>query len=337
VIEYGVTLIIHPDSHQRSLIHWKVISMAVRPLGISTSWNAAGNDDGGEIVRELGEVGFRSIEVEYRVSAEAARGIGDAVRAGRVRVLSVHNYTPLGSGEKATSRGGDKRNLASPDECERHEAVELTLRSLRLGRELGAEALVLHLGETDLGKAYFGDLARIVEKEGVACSRAEEVRREIMDKRDSVKDRYLEAALSSLEELLPHAEAAGIVLGIENRYYFHQIPLPEEIPFILGRIGSPFVRYWHDIGHAYVMDALGFDGPDSPHADLPERAFGVHIHDAVFIRDHKAPGSGEIPLAPILDRIPAEAIRIIEVSETVTREDIVRCIPFLETLGLPKP
>lgn len=309
--------------------------MAAYPLGISTSWNAAGNDDGGEIIRQVGELGFSCIEVEYRVSGEAARGIADAVRAGRVRVLSVHNYTPLERGEKATSRGGDKRNLASPDECEREKAVELTLRSLRLAEELGAKALVLHLGETDMGKAYFGELAGIVEKEGVASRRAEELRNHIRDGRDAVKGRYLDAAIRSLQDLLPHAEKTGIVLGIENRYYFHQVPLPEEIPGILARIGSPFVRYWHDIGHAYVMRILGFDIAEGSSARLPETAFGVHIHDAVFTGDHKAPGSGEIPLPSILGRIPAQAIRIVEVSDTVARENIIRSVPFLEALGLP--
>jgi sugar phosphate isomerase/epimerase len=308
--------------------------MTEYPLGLSTSWNAAGLSDGKEIVKQINGLGFRCLEVEYRVGADAVAGIEEAVDSGVIRVLSVHNYTPLSAGEKATSRGGDKRNLASPVDTERREAVALTLRSLDLVRSLGAKALVLHLGETDITRDYFGDLVDIVEKEGVASNRAEDLRRRVKAIRDGRKGPYLEAALKSLRELLTHAETAGIVLGIENRYYFHQIPLPEEIPGLLAEFDSPFVRYWHDIGHAYVMEVLGFSDQLEAIESLAETAFGVHIHDAILTRDHKAPGTGEIPLASIIPRIPRDAIRIVELSSTVPRIDIVHAIPFLKNLGL---
>jgi sugar phosphate isomerase/epimerase len=304
------------------------------PLGFSTSWNAAGIDDGARIVRQITDLGFRCIEVEYRVSEYAVAGFREAVDSGTISVLSVHNYTPLAGGEKATSRGGDKLNLASPDEAERKEAVRLTLRSLDLGVSLGAKALVVHLGETDMTRDYFRDLVDSVGKEGVASRRAADLRKQVTQARHSRKGPYLDAALRSLNDLLPHAEEAEIVLGIENRYYYHQIPLPDEIPDLLDRMGSPFVRYWHDIGHAHVMEALGFMKHDDILDPLVDRLFGVHIHDAVFIRDHRAPGTGEIPLDEALRRIPEDAVKIVEVSSGVPQGDIVRSAPLLEALGL---
>jgi hypothetical protein len=149
------------------------------PVGLSTSWNAATISDGGEIVRQITGLGFRCLEVEYRVSEEAVRGIEMALRSGAVRVLSVHNYAPLLPGEEATNRGGDKRNLASPDVAERKEAVSLTLRSLDLCSRLGARALVLHLGETDMTREYFRDLVDIVSREGVNSEAAADLRRRV--------------------------------------------------------------------------------------------------------------------------------------------------------------
>lgn len=308
--------------------------MTEYPLGLSTSWNAAGLTDGKEIVAQVTGLGFRCLEVEYRVSADAVAGIEEAVRSGAVRVLSVHNYTPLGEGEKATSRGGDKRNLASPDETERREAVRLTLRSLDLGKRLGARALVLHLGETDMTRDYFGELVDIVEKEGADSDRAEALRRSVRAARDARKGPYLDAALRSLAEILPAAEEAGIVLGLENRYYYHQVPLPGEIPDLLAHFASPYVRYWHDIGHAHVMEVLGFMSHGEILDALGERAFGVHIHDSVFIRDHKAPGTGEIPLGPVLQRIPQASIKIVELAGTIPRDDMILAVPLLKSLGL---
>ncbi len=308
--------------------------MAKYPLGLSTSWNGAGLKDGREIVDQITSLGFRCLEVEYRVSLEAVAGIEGAVDSGAIRVSSVHNYTPLGAGEEATSRGGDKRNLASPDEAERQEAVRLTRRSLDLGRRLGAKALVLHMGETGMARDYFGELVDTVEREGVASDRAAGLRRRVKAARDAEKGPYLAAAMRSLCELLPLAEAAGIVLGIENRYYYHQVPLPEEIPDLLDRLGSPYVGYWHDIGHAHVMEVLGFMSHREILDPLARRLIGVHIHDALFIRDHRAPGTGEIPIKSVLTRIPADAIKIVELAGTVPRADIVRAVPLLQGFGL---
>lgn len=290
--------------------------------------------DGGAIVRQAVGLGFRCLEVEYRVSGEAVPGIAGAVRSGEIRVLSVHNYAPLMPGEAATSRGGDKHNLASLDAGERQKAVEMTLRSLDLGRRLGAEALVLHLGETDITREYFKDLVDVVESEGAAAKRAADLRRQVKEARDARKTSHLEAALRSLDELLPHAEKAKIVLGIENRYYFHQVPLAEEIPGILERTGSRFVRYWHDIGHAHVMEVLGFAGHQDILESLAGDVFGVHIHDAVFIKDHLAPGAGEIPLERVLRCVPRNSIKIVELSGRVPRGDIIKAMPLLEKLGL---
>jgi sugar phosphate isomerase/epimerase len=308
--------------------------MAGLPLGLSTSWNAAAaGADGRRIVREIAEAGFRCLEVEYRVSQEAVVAIEEAVEQGEACVLSAHNYTPLASGEKPTSRGGDKLNLASPQEEERKAAVALTLRSLRLAERLGARALVIHLGETGLARDYFGRLAEVVEAQGVGSAGAVDLRDEVRRARDGVKGPYLAAGFRSLEDLLPHAERARIVLGLENRYYFHQVPLPEEVSGILERLKSPFLRYWHDIGHAHVMGVLGFGGPGVAEAPMPAVPFGVHIHDAVFIRDHKAPGTGEIPLASVLAGIPRDAVKIVELSDGVSSSEVRRAVRYLETLG----
>ena len=82
------------------------------------------------------------------------------------------------------------------------------------------------------------------------------------------------------------------------------------------------------------MEALGFISPRGIMDSLVASAFGVHIHDAVFIRDHKAPGTGEIPLEETLRIVPAGAIRIMELAGTVPQADILSSIRLLHDLGL---
>jgi sugar phosphate isomerase/epimerase len=316
-----------PASHPNS-------SNARTPLGFSTSWNASGVEDGSKIVDQIKRLGFRALEVEYRVSESAVTGIEEAVKADEIQVLSVHNYSPLAAGEKASTRGGDKGNLASPDDHEAAEAVKLAERSLDLACGLGAGVLIVHAGETDMNREYFHELSEIVETEGVLSGTAARLRQAVIRERDAKRGPYLEAALNSIKELEAYAAERGIKIGIENRYYYHQVPLPEEIIWMIERLNSPYVGYWHDVGHAHVMEILGF----VPHLNsldlLKGNLLGMHLHDSVFIRDHRAPGTGEIDFPAILGRAPLSAIKVIELADFVTEDDIRQSTAYLESMGV---
>jgi len=308
--------------------------MNENPLGISTSWNAAGVDDGGAIVAQVTGLGFKGLEVEYRVSEAAVEGIESAVRSGLVRVLSVHNYSPLLSGEKASSRGGDKRNLASLDAKDAAEAAALARRSVDLAVRLGARALVVHAGETDIDRAYFGDLADAVRDHGLNSVEAARIRDQVAALREDRKAPYLDAALESLGTLEAYAAPRGISIGVENRYYYHQVPLPAEIAWIIDELNSPHVGYWHDAGHAHVMEVLGFLSHMESLEALADRMIGIHLHDSVFIRDHRPVGTGEIDFPSILEKVPPEAIKIVELAPGTDEEEIRRSMSRLRDLGL---
>jgi sugar phosphate isomerase/epimerase len=299
-------------------------------LGMSTSWNGAGTDDGRRIVDEIAALGFDRIEVEYRVSEKAIPGIEEALCAGRITVSSVHNFAPLPASGKPSNWGGDTLSLSSPDEQERREAVKLTLRSLDLARGLGARALVLHMGEVDTGRGFFKELAETVEAEGVASGGAVRIRGEVTRARDSRKAPFLESAVTSLKELLARSEGSGVTICIENRYFHNQIPLPDEVVDIKREIPSPALRYWHDLGHAHVEEVLGFSSHLQVVDLLRDQIFGLHIHDSVFVRDHKAPGTGEIDFKSVLARIPASVIKVLELASSVPADEVRHAIAYLE-------
>jgi sugar phosphate isomerase/epimerase len=307
---------------------------AASPLGMSTSWNAAATKDGKRIVEEIMSLGFRVLEVDYRVSAEAARDIRGLVEAGTIRVASVHNFSPLRPGELPSNRGGHKLSLATPDEAERRSAVELTLVSADLARGLGAHALVLHLGETDLGREWFKELAEVIRSAGVTAQAAEAMREQVRAARQARVAPHMDAALRSLEEIVAALDGSGIVACIENRNYYHQIPLPEEVLEIKRQIPSDSLKYWHDVGHAHIMEVLGF----RPHLEnlelLRPHLYGTHLHDCRFTRDHIAPGTGDIDFAAILKRIPDSALKVLELAPISTRDEIVKGIAYLESLGV---
>lgn len=304
--------------------------MDANALGISAAWNAAGVLDGQRIVDDVLRLGLRRLEVGYTVRVEAVAGIEDAVRSGQVEVTSIHNFAPLYPDEKPCWCGGDKLALSSTDEVERSEAVRLTLVSLDLARRLGAKALILHSGEVGgIGWDYFEELAGIVKSEGVESTKARNLRQCIEAERDRRKGPHLEAVVRSLRDLLGQAEEWGIALCIENRYFYHQIPLPGETLAMIEDIGSPLVRYWHDIGHGHVLDILGFAGHLASLDLLSTHLVGMHVHDSRFTRDHIAPGRGEIALDCVFERTPRTALRILELAPSVPEDDVAAAIRLL--------
>jgi sugar phosphate isomerase/epimerase len=290
--------------------------------------------DGAELVDEITALGFRRIEIEYRLRESAVEGIEAAVHQGRIEVSSVHNFSPLARDERPTSRGGDKLPLASPRESERREAVRLTERTILLARRVGARAIVIHAGEVGNDRGYFRELAEVVEAEGAGSERARKIRAGAAEAREAQKGAYLEAALQSLRDLLPAAEEAGVTLCVENRYYFHQIPLPEEMAELKRAIPDGRLKYWHDIGHAHVMEILGFRKHMAALDLLAGHVFGMHIHDSTYIHDHAAPGTGEIDFAPILERVPPGVLPIMELKAGVPEPEIAEGVDRLAGLGL---
>jgi sugar phosphate isomerase/epimerase len=151
------------------------------------------------------------------------------------------------------------------------------------------------------------------------------------------KDRrppHIDSVIRSLEELIAYVGEDDITLCIENRYYFHQIPLPVEVLYLIDELSSDKLKYWHDIGHAHVLEAQGWL-PHLPSLDtLKGHLFGVHIHDSVFTGDHLAPGTGEIDFMPVFQRIPPGAIKIMELSPRVSEEEVAVSLAFLREFDL---
>jgi len=67
---------------------------------------------------------------------------------------------------------------------------------------------------------------------------------------------------------------------------------------------------------------------------LAGRMIGIHLHDSVFIRDHRPVGTGEIDFPAILEKVPPEAIKIIELAPATAEEEIRESMARLRALGL---
>ena len=84
----------------------------------------------------------------------------------------------------------------------------------------------------------------------------------------------------SLDELIPLAEAKGIILGFENREDLEELPMDDEMPALLDHYADcPHVGYWYDPGHSQEKSDLGVISPEDNLKAAGKHLAGVHFQD----------------------------------------------------------
>ena len=296
-------------------------------LGISTVWCSKAQT-AEQLLAPLRELEVDGLEIEYRVPESTFRELVPLLRKDNIQVLSLHNYCPHPERYRNMASRGDLFSLSSLDKDERAQAVKWTSRTLEWAEELQARAVVLHLGEVDLGKEENPrDLYKKVRHSIIGEHALNTIINRHLAIRYERANKYLDAVFFSLDRLDREAERRGILLGIENRYFYHQIPNCEEIGAILKRFGSS--RYWHDVGHGNSQEQLGIHPHLEPLKIYRSHLLGVHLHDAVGLEDHMGLGEGNINFEEIGQLLPPEALRILELRPETTLSHVQESIRYV--------
>jgi sugar phosphate isomerase/epimerase len=297
-------------------------------LGISTCWCSRRLGRGEEIVMEILGLDLKAVELEYRIASLIFRQMKPYL--GKVlKVISIHNYFPLPADMPPSKASGDLFLLSSPDEDERSKAVEYSIKTIEHAHDLGAKAVVLHLGRVDMpnrAEHLFGlyQDGVIGEKEGLEFVVEQRAIRETRKKSN------IDAVFRSLDALNKEAGRRKVMLGIENRFHFHEIPDFEEMGFILEKFKGGNIGYWHDVGHAKVQENLGLTAQRGLLEAYSEQMIGVHFHDVRGLDDHLAPGQGEMDYREIKAFLRPSTIKILEVHSRVPRDEVLQGIRLLK-------
>ena len=285
--------------------------------------------DGAAFARYAAEAGYDAIEVSHSTSEEKLRALLDAEV---LPVTSIHQpapHVPVAGG-----RGNADLNLAATDPAEREEAVAHALRSLEWAAEAGAGTLVVHLGEVEM--AWSGpeaELYRLFRQHGIRGNRAGEVRAAMEERRAEAAPANLEAARATLEQLVEAARPHGIVIGLENRLQFHQIPHPDEALALLDGFALDESGHWHDTGHAEILDRLGFMPHRAWFEKLGDRLVGAHVHDVRAVLDHRAPGTAQLDWAMVAGGLAALDTVTLEIDQREPDEAVRGAPAFLRSVG----
>ena len=294
-----------------------------QPIGLSTSWNGPGGNPERLLEQDRG-LGFSRIEAYAHFTLDALRALAARAADLGMHIGSLHAPCP-----GASPPTGDW--LASPNVSERTRAVDAHKTSIDAAAELGAAAIVIHLGNSG-AFSHQSTLYDTIARHGRLSDEHLRLRDSAWQEREALKDPHLQAALTSIRALGEHALGTPVRLGVECRDNYVEIPSLDEFADVLAACAGLPVGYWHDAGHGAKLDYLGFLEHEEFLKRYGDRIVGMHIHDTRAGRDHLAPGMGTTDFSMLARYLQPDTMRTLELNRMVTPTEITYALDFLEPL-----
>jgi sugar phosphate isomerase/epimerase len=298
-------------------------------VALSTMWAIGRFRDLAEFFRAGKEMGFRRFELNHAIRSPMLEGLSlDGM------IASIHEPCPADV-SMATLK---ERNwlISAPDEEDRRQGVAAVQRSIDLAHRLGVKVVVVHAGRVDLDAALESTLVKLYHEGKFGQPEYARAKEAFIGARATRARANMRSVRRSLMELCEYAARLGVHLGLENRYHYQDIPLPDELDELLDLGCGEVVGYWHDTGHAEVLQHLGFgthEGWLRRFAGPQERTIGVHLHDVVGLRDHLPMGLGEVDWQMVGRYLPATALRTFEFQPFNSPQDVAAGLKWLAERG----
>ncbi len=302
-------------------------------LALSTVWNAGRRETGLEVIKEIQDTGVSCVELNFFLDSKMVEDILAYCRSHGLSIVSLHNYCPVPEGLERLKTLPDHFSLASLDETERRLAVTHTRHTLSTAKRCGASCVVLHCGR-----------AEIKDKTRHLIRLAQEGKKETPEYREDfaafVKERkvrsrdHIPQLIKSLEALSDTAEEYGLKLGIENRFYYREIPFLNEFAEIFDALKGRPAGLWLDVGHNFIMEQLGFLPHGKLLKDYGDRLIGIHLHNVNNLVDHQAAMTGQVNFNDFKPYVRPETIKVMELHGHVTHDEVKQsAVYFRETFG----
>jgi len=294
---------------------------------LSTMWGIGQFQNLSDFFEAAAALGFKSFELNHAVTSAMLSG----VNLNGYRIASVHEPCPADISVSALKERGWL--ISSLDEENRRQGVLAIRRSIDLAHELGAQVVIVHPGHVDIEPALELALRDLYNQGKAAAPEHTEAVERLMQARAGRAEANVQAARRSLIELAEYAARSGIRLGLENRYHYFEIPLPDELDVLLDVGYDDTVGYWHDVGHAQTLQHLGLIRHEEWLRRFGSRIIGVHLHDIVGIQDHYAAGLGQMDWDMVARYLPTDALRTCEFQKTNSPQQVVAGVRRLMEKG----
>jgi sugar phosphate isomerase/epimerase len=297
-------------------------------VSLSTMWAKGRFRHMAGFAAKLTELGFTHVEPNTLVTL---RMLNELLKT-TVPISSIHSPCPA-----ALSSQGipvSSLSLSSLDVRERMEAVSFTKKTIDVAANVSARAIVLHMGEVPIDLSLQDTLYKLHDGGYTQTKEYRQIKENLIHQRVSLARSYVDAAKKSLQELSEYSQEKGIMLGLETRFHFNEIPNLDEMAELLDEVSEHLAGYWHDVGHAEVQQQLGFGFHEEWLSRFRDRMVGIHLHDVRGISDHHAPGKGKMNWEMIAKYSPQGIVKVCEIGEWNDEEQMQGVVKFLKKKGI---
>lgn len=280
------------------------------------------------MVAEAADLGFGAMELSHGIRMSLVPGILKAVEEKVLPIESVHNFCPLPPGIHYPAP-----NLYQPSSGDVREIIQwerYTRQTMDFAERVGARKIVLHLGSVSFfWRSPAVRLRRFIQRRGEDFDPSEEAyrtfREKVAGRLRRKQQTYWERTLRSLESLLGEARARDLLLCVENRENFEELPFDDQFSELFDHFkGETALAAWHDTGHAAIKERYGFVEHRALLQSTAERLAGFHLHDVtVEGKDHQSIGSGVIDFSLVRSFFRPEHTLVLELSPALTRDEVV--------------
>jgi len=298
------------------------------------------------MLKEIAGLGFEYVELSHGIRITLVPGILKALSEGVIKVSSTHNFCPLPAGMVHPSPNLFEPSAREGRGHEHEQWLRHSKRTLDFARQVGARAVVFHLGSVSF--FWFNPGKRLREyaraNPGADLRQDPAYRKLLMNGAARLQKRkrpYWAQVKRSIAQLMPHAVERGLTLGFENRERFEELPIDSEFPELFAAFPeSQHAGYWHDTGHAELKERMGVITQRQLLEQSADRLVGFHLHDVSgHGMDHQAVGKGKIDFGMVSQFWRPHHLLIIELSPRAVTQDVIDSKKRIEELlaGLKDP
>ena len=300
---------------------------ALYDVALSSMWGVDQRLPFNQTFVEAQRIGFTRFELNHKVSPELYQQYDHD----HFYIATVHEPCPAEMTYEARKLADIA--ISSLDEKCRTRSVDEIKGSVDLAVGLGSRSVVIHPGGIACDKSRDYRLRELFQR-GLRNTLAYQA---LLD--EAIADRKLrvqphfDKVIKSLEEIIRFADGSDIAIGLENRYRYYDIPLPDEMAELLALCNEDWFGFQYDVGHAHTLDVLGFSDHFEWLEQFSERMIGVHLHDVCGITDHQVPGMGDVDFARIAPYIPINAQRTVEIGPQANLAQMAEGLKLLAESG----
>jgi sugar phosphate isomerase/epimerase len=292
-------------------------------IAFSTSWAGGDIDRVSSVLPHVD-----SLEIGSKGGTSFFRELDALIEDENFPVTSIH---AVAYPDKMEEDAYYAPRLASLDSRVRMKEIEEICRTAEWARSIDASALVIHTGKVEEAelKHMCVDYENMV-KAGTHPSDLDEQFHAIVDRRGRLSGPYVESIIEGLRYLC--SRFPDLNFYIETRVHYYEIPLPDELQMILSRVSCPNLGYWHDIGHTFILDKMGFAPMQVWQERFSQVCGGAHVHDMdENLLDHYPPGEGILDIHRLLEQFDERALLTLEINARNDFESVIRGIRYLRT------